>query len=147
MKLINKNKKAYYEYQINEKYIGGIQLTGSEIKPVRNHEVSISESYCYVKDGEVFVKNMYIKPNERSNNHDNHEPYRERRLLLNKKEIIKLESSVASKGMTLIVLDIHETGTGLIKLTLGLCKGKKLHDKRNTIKERDLDRDLKRKYK
>ena len=78
MKLINKNKKAYYEYQVNEKYVAGIQLSGSEIKPIRNHEVSISESYCYVNGGEVFIKNMYVKPNERSNNHDNHDPYIEK---------------------------------------------------------------------
>ena len=77
----------------------------------------------------------------------NLKPYRERRLLLNKKEITKLESGTTTKGMTIMVLDIHETKTGLIKLTIGLCKGKKLHDKRNTIKERDLDRDIKRKYK
>lgn len=147
MRLINKNKKAYYEYEIIDKYVAGIQLSGSEIKPVKNHETSISESYCYINGGEVFIKNMYVKPNERSNNHDNHDPYRERRLLLNKKEITKLESGTTTKGMTIMVLDIHETKTGLIKLTIGLCKGKKLHDKRNTIKERDLDRDIKRKYK
>jgi SsrA-binding protein len=90
---------------------------------------------------------MYIKPNETCNNYDNHQPYRDRKLLLNKKEILKLKTSIESKGMTIIPLDLHETKTGLVKITLGLCKGKKLHDKRNTIKERDISRELNRKFK
>jgi SsrA-binding protein len=147
MRLINKNKKAYYEYNVIEKYIAGIKLLGSEVKPLRNHEVSINESYCFIDNGEIFIKNMYIKPNETCNNYDNHQPYRDRKLLLNKKEILKLRTSIESKGMTIIPLDLHETKTGLVKITLGLCKGKKLHDKRNTIKERDISRELDRKFK
>ena len=72
MRLINKNKKAYYEYNVIEKYIAGIKLLGSEVKPLRNHEVSINESYCFIDNGEIFIKNMYIKPNETCNNFDNH---------------------------------------------------------------------------
>jgi SsrA-binding protein len=147
MRLINKNKKAYYEYNVIEKYIAGIKLLGSEVKPLRNHEVSINESYCFINDGEIFIKNMYIKPHTLANKYDNHDPYRDRKLLLNKKEILKLKTSIESKGMTIIPLDLHETKTGLVKITLGLCKGKKLHDKRNTIKERDISRELDRKFK
>lgn len=147
MRLINKNKKAYYEYNVIEKYISGIKLFGSEIKPIKNHEVSINESYCFIDNNEIFIKNMYIKPNDVSNKYDNHDSYRDRKLLLNKKEILKLKTSIEAKGMTIIPLDLHETETGLIKITLGLCKGKKLYDKKQTIKERDIDRELNRKFK
>jgi SsrA-binding protein len=138
------NKKAYYDYHVLEQFTAGIQLIGSEIKPVKDSKVSIKEAYCYIKDGEVFIKGMHVTPNENSNKYDNHDPYRERKLLLNKKEIRILEKGIEAKGMTLVPLRLFLNNTGLIKLHIGLCKGKKTHDKRETIKKRDQDRDIAR---
>ncbi len=144
MDILAKNKKAYYEYHVIEKYTTGIKLIGSEIKPVKDNKVSVKEAYCFIKDGEVFIKGMHISTNKNSNKYDNHDPYRERKLLLNKKEIRNLEKGIEAKGMTLIPLNIHLNNTGLIKVMIGLCKGKKTHDKRETIKKRDQERDIAR---
>lgn len=145
MKTINKNKKAYFEYQILDEYVAGIQLIGSEIKPIKNNGASIKEAYCYVKDGEAFISGMHVPVDKNST--WAHEPTRVRKLLLNKKEIKKIEAEISQKGLTMIALSINLTDTGLIKLKLGIGKGKKLYDKRESIKLRDQERDSQRKFK
>lgn len=139
-----KNKKACYEYHILEKFVCGMVLQGSEVKSIRLGKASISEAYCYVKNGEVFVKNMHISEYKQSNKYDSHDPVRERKLLLKKKEIIKLSEKVSQKGLTIIPLAILLTDTGYMKLEIALAKGKHLYDKRETIKSRDLDLEIKR---
>lgn len=147
MDIINKNNKAYYDYHVVEKYTAGIQLFGSEIKPIKNRYTSIGEAYCYINNGEVFIKGMHVGINKESGKYDNHNPYRDRKLLLNKKEINQLIKGVEAKGMTVVPLNLHINNTGLIKLMVGLCKGKKTHDKRETIKKRDQERDIARNIK
>ncbi len=147
MNKLSVNKKAYYDYNVIDNYTAGIQLIGSEIKPIKNGNVSIKEGYCYIRNGEVLVKGMHVSPNDKSNKYDAHDPYRERKLLLNKKEIDKLNKGVESKGMTIIPLNLFITNTGLIKLTIGLCSGKKNYDKRESIKTKDIQRDLDRRFK
>lgn len=145
--VITKNKKAYYEYEILDEYTAGIVLFGSEIKPLINNKASLNESYCYIKDGEVFLKGLYIAEYELVGKYDSHNPLRVRKLLLNKNEIKTIEKKISQKGMTLIPLNIHTNKTGLIKLKIGMAKGKKLHDKKQTIKDRDINRETNRELK
>ena len=144
MNTLVKNKKGYFEYHILEKFVCGMVLHGSEVKSIRLGKASIGEAYCYVKNNEVFVKNMHISEYSQSNKYDSHEPLRERKLLLKKKEIIKLAEKVSQKGLTIIPLAILLTDTGYLKLEIALAKGKHLYDKREAIKSRDLDLELKR---
>jgi len=144
MKSITKNKKAYFSYTILEKHIAGIQLQGSEVKSIKASKVSIAEAYCYIKDGEIFIKGMYVSLYSFGAQHNNHEPVRDRKLLLKKKEIVKLSDKVSQKGLTIVPLELMVNDTGLIKLEIGLVKGKNTFDKKEVIKLRDLDRDLKR---
>ncbi len=147
MEQITKNKKAFFDYEILDKYTAGIILLGSEVKSIRNKDVSIKEAYCLIIDGEMWLNGMHIAPFKQSGTHQNHEPLRDRKLLLNKKEIIKLEKKVSQKGLTIIPLKIIINGKGLVKVDIGLAQGKKLYDKRASIKERDLkveaDREIK----
>lgn len=145
--ILNKNKRAYYEYKFTDEFITGIVLLGSEMKPIRNNEVSISEAYCFVQDGEVFIKGMHISEYKLSGKYDTHEPLRIRKLLLNRKEINQIQNKISQKGMTLIPINIHTTETGLVKLKIGLGKGKKLYDKRETLKSRDIKIDIDRERK
>jgi len=144
MEQITKNKKAYFDYEIVENYTAGIVLFGSEVKSIRNRDVSIKEAYCHVVDDEMWIKGMHIAPFKESGSHQNHEPIRDRKLLLNKKEIIKLQEKVAQKGLTIIPLKVIINGKGLIKVDIGLAVGKKNYDKRQTIKARDIQRDVDR---
>jgi len=148
MEQITKNKKAFFDYEILDKYTAGIILLGSEVKSIRNKDVSIKEAYCLIIDGEMWLNGMHIAPFKQSGTHQNHEPLRDRKLLLNKKEIIKLEKKVSQKGLTIIPLKIIINGKGLVKVDIGLAQGKKLYDKRASIKERDLkveaDREIKK---
>lgn len=137
-KLIAQNKRASFEYFIDERYECGIVLTGTEIKSIRAGKVSISDSYARIKDNECYVINMNISKYEQGNIF-NHTETRERKLLLHKKEIIKLMNKVSLEGYTLIPLKVY-LKEGLAKLELGLCKGKKLHDKRDSLKEKDQNR-------
>lgn len=144
-----RNKKARFEYEILDKYIAGIKLTGTEIKSVRQSKARITESFCEFNDkGELFVINMYIEEYI-NGNYYNHKPKSERKLLLNKRELKKLQKEVQNVGLTIIPLRLFLTEKGWAKLEIALCKGKKLHDKRETIKDREskraLDR-LKKKY-
>lgn len=141
---IVKNKKAFFEYNILERYTAGIELKGSEVKSIKNAKVSLGESYCFIENGEIFIKNMHVSEHEQGGKANNHNPVRDRKLLLKKKEISNLNDDVKQKGLTIIPLEIILTTSGLIKLSLGLAKGKKLYDKRETTKLRDLDRESKR---
>jgi SsrA-binding protein len=141
---ILKNKKAFFEFNILERYTAGIELKGSEVKSIKNAKVSLGESYCFIENGEIFIKNMHVSEHEQGGKANNHNPVRDRKLLLKKKEISNLNDDVKQKGLTIIPLEIILTTTGLIKLSIGLAKGKKLYDKRETTKLRDLDRESKR---
>ncbi len=144
MKTITKNRKAYFEYNILEKNTAGIQLQGSEVKSIRAGKVSISEAYCYILDGEIFIKGMHISEYTEGGKHYNHQPLRDKKLLMKKKEIVKLDKSLGEKGLTIVPLELIITDTGLIKLEIGLAKGKNLYDKRFSIKEKDIKRDMER---
>jgi len=143
MKSIVKNKRGYYEYTILEKYVAGIKLQGSEVKSIRSGKVSIVEAYCFIANDEIF-KGMHIAEHKEGGKHNNHIPIRDRKLLMNKKEIVKLKQQISQKGLTIVPLEVILTNIGFIKLELGLAKGKNLHDKRETIKEKDLKRELER---
>lgn len=141
-KVIVKNKKAYFEYSILEKYIAGIKLQGSEVKSIKDSKVSISEAYCFITDGEIFIKGMHVTEHKEGGKHNNHVPTRDRKLLLKKKEIIKLEEKMSQKGLTIVPLEIILSPTGFIKLEIGLARGKNLYDKRTSLKDKDLKREL-----
>ncbi len=144
-KVIARNKKASHEYFILETYEAGIVLVGTEIKSVRNTKVSIQDAYCEIKNQEMFINNMHISHYEKGNIF-NHKEDRIRKLLLHKKEIIKLFSKVKLEGLTIIPLEVY-IASGICKIKIGLCKGKKQFDKRNDIKEQSVKRDLDKKYK
>jgi SsrA-binding protein len=139
------NKKAYYEYYIEAKYIAGIVLTGTEIKSLRAGKASFNDSYCIFNKGELYVKSLHISEYN-FGTHYNHEPMQERKLLLNKKELRKWEGKIKEKGYTIVPLKIFISEKGLAKMEIGLGKGKKIYDKRETIKTRESDREVKRKY-
>ena len=141
-----KNKKAYFDYEIVDKYDAGIILVGSEIKSIRKGEVTFTDSYClFSSETELLVKSLHIAEYENSS-YDGHETKRDRKLLLTKKELLKLNDTVKVKGYTIIPLKMY-IKDGWAKLQIGLVKGKKNHDKRNTIKEKDLKRDQDRELK
>lgn len=134
-----KNKKAYFDYFVEEEIECGIELKGTEIKSVRNGSAQLKDSYAIIKNHEVFVLNSYISIYEEGNQF-NHEPRRTRKLLLHKKEIAKLKEVVEKEGYSLIPLKLY-LKKNKVKILLGICKGKKLYDKRETIKERDMQRE------
>ena len=138
-----KNKKAYFEYFIDEKYVAGIQLTGTEIKSIRQGKVSLAESYCSFKGHELFVINMHITEYD-FGSHYNHEPKRDRKLLLTARELRKLATKVKERSYTIIPTLLFINEKGLAKLEIGLARGKKLHDKRDTIRDKDNRRDMER---
>lgn len=143
-KIIANNKKAYHEYFIDEKYEVGIVLTGTEIKSVRAGKVSIKESWARIdKNAELIVCGMHIAPYEQGNRY-NVEPLRERKLLMHRREIRKLIGTLKTQGLTLIPLSVYLNEKGLAKMELGLCRGKKLYDKRETIAKKDADRNMDR---
>jgi SsrA-binding protein len=142
VKIIAKNKKAYHDYFIEDTYEAGISLAGTEVKSIRNGGVNLKDSYAEVVKGQVFVHNMHISPYEKGNIF-NKDPLRTRVLLLHKYEINKLIGYVQQKGYTLIPLSVYLKGS-LVKVELGVAKGKQLHDKRHAIAERDAQRDIQR---
>ena len=138
------NKKARFEYEIINKYIAGIQLSGTEIKSIRESKARITESFCeFNEKGELFVINMFIEQYSHGSYY-NHYSKSERKLLLNKQELKKLEKEVQNVGLTIIPLRLFITDKGWAKLQIGLCKGKKLYDKREVIKDRDNKKSLAR---
>lgn len=139
-----KNKKARFEYEILDKYIAGIQLTGTEIKSIRQSKARITESFCeFNEQGELFAINMFIEEYLYGNAY-NHKPKSERKLLLNKQELKKLQKEVQNVGLTIVPLRLFLTEKGWAKLEIALCKGKKNYDKREVMKDRDNKRDLDR---
>ena len=139
------NRKAYHEYHIEQKYVAGLVLSGTEIKSLRAGKASFNDSYCFFHKGELFVKSLHISEYN-FGTHYNHEPMQERKLLLQKKELRKLENKIKEKGYSIIPLKIFFSESGFAKMEIGLGKGKKIYDKRETIKARETDRDIKRKY-
>jgi SsrA-binding protein len=139
------NRRAYHEYYFEAKYIAGMVLRGTEIKSLRNGKASFNDSYCYFAGTELFVKSLHISEYA-FGTYNNHEPLQERKLLLTKRELKKLATKSKEKGYSIIPLRILINEKGFAKLEIGLGKGKKLHDKRETIKTRDNDREIKRKY-
>ena len=142
-KVVAENRRARYEYFLEQFFEAGIALTGTEVKSLRFGEGSIAEAYAEVKDGQVSLINANI-PEYNFGNRFNHEPKRPRKLLLHEREIAKMLTGVAREGMTLIPMSIYFNGRGRAKVELALAKGKKLHDKRETTKERDWKRDQQR---
>jgi SsrA-binding protein len=138
-----KNKKASFEYHFIDKYVTGIILQGSEIKSIRDGKVNLQASYCVIHNEEAFVKELHISPYKQAS-HFNHEPKRERKLLLSKREIRKLAAKSQEQGLTIVPIRLFVTNKGLAKLEIALAKGKKLYDKRHDIKEKDLKKDLER---
>ena len=142
-KVYIKNRPATFEYAIEDRITAGIMLTGSEIKSIRNGKVSFNDSYCLIQKGEVWIKSLHIAEYVNAG-YAGHEPTRERKLLLNKKEIRKWEQKMKEKGYTIVPLAVFINEQGYAKVEIGLGKGKKLRDKRDTIKARDADKELKR---
>jgi SsrA-binding protein len=138
-----KNRSAYHEYFIDTKYEAGMVLLGTEVKSIRTGKVSFNDSYCLLHKGEILVKSLHIAEYAHGNI-NNHDPVRDRKLLLQKREIKKIESKLKEKGYTIIPLRIYFNEKNLIKMEIGLAKGKKLHDKRDTIRQKDVEREMKR---
>jgi SsrA-binding protein len=136
-----RNKKAAYEFFILDSYVAGLMLVGTEVKSIKKHGLSFNEAFCFFNDKkELFIKNMFIS--KLSNLAFNHEELRDRKLLLNKKELNKLFKGVSIKGNTVVLTKIFTNDKGLFKAEIALAKGKKLYDKRNSIKEKDIKREL-----
>lgn len=141
-KLIAANKKAYHDYFVLDKYEAGIALYGTEVKSVRLGQVNLKDSYCHIKDGELYVLGVHISPYEKGNIF-NRDPYREKKLLMHKKEINKLFGQVSQQGLSLIPLSLYFKGSH-VKMEIGLCRGKKLYDKRETEAKKQASRDIDR---
>jgi SsrA-binding protein len=138
-----KNKKAYFDFEILEKLVAGMELTGTEIKSIRMGKASLADSYCFFKNNELWVKGMRVSEYDQGS-YNNHEPYRERRLLLNRKELNRFEKRVREKGLTMVVLRLFINENNLAKIEIALARGKKEYDKRETIKEKDMKREMER---
>lgn len=145
VKLISNNKKAYHDYFIEEKYEAGICLHGTEVKSLRMGKCSVKESFVRIEDGEVYIYGMHISPYEKGNIF-NKEPMRVKKLMLHKYEINKISGKIAEKGYTLVPLQVYFKGS-LVKVEIGLAKGKKLYDKRNDIMKKDQRREAEREFK
>jgi len=139
-----KYKKAYFNYEFIEKYIAGIELKGTEIKSIKEGKVNFNDAYCIFKNGELYVKGMHIAEYKLGNIF-NHDPSRLKKLLLHKNELIKLKQKMEEKGLTIVPVRLFINDKGLAKLEIVLAKGKKLHDKRESIKEREYNRNLNKK--
>ena len=141
-KIIAQNKKAYHDYFVDEKYEAGIALFGTEVKSIRQGAVNMKDSYCSFKNGELFILGMHISPYEKGNIF-NREPLRDRKLLMHKRELMKLQGLVTQKGYTLIPLSLYFSGKN-VKAEIGLCRGKKLYDKREADAKKAAGREIER---
>ncbi len=141
-KLIAQNKKAYHDYFVDEKYEAGIALAGTEVKSIRNGGVNLKDSYCSFEAGELFAIGMHISPYEQGNIF-NTDPLRQKKLLMHRREIMKLQGLVQQKGYTVVPLSLYFSGSH-VKVELGLCRGKKLYDKRDADAKRTAERDIDR---
>lgn len=144
-RLIAQNKKAYHDYFVDEKYEAGIELFGTEVKSIRAGTVNLKDSYCEISDGELFALGFHISPYDHGNIF-NHEPLRKKRLLMHKREIMKLHGLVSQKGFTLVPLSLYFSGSK-VKMEVGLCRGKKLYDKREDVAKNDAKRTMERTFK
>ncbi|MCH5202728.1 MAG: SsrA-binding protein SmpB [Oscillospiraceae bacterium] len=144
-KTISQNKKAHHDYFIIESYEAGIELCGTEVKSLRAGRVNLKDSWCNIVDGEIFVNGMHISPYEHGNIF-NRDPMRVRKLLMHKREIMKLFGTIQQQGLSLIPISLYFKGSR-VKMQVGLCKGKKLYDKRASIAERDAKRHIEREFK
>lgn len=142
IKQISKNRKAYHDYFVEESFEAGIELFGTEVKSIRQGTMNLKDSYCTIKDGEIFVRGMHISPYEKGNIF-NKDPLRVRKLLMHKREIIKLFNAIKQEGLTVIPLSVYLKGQR-VKVQVGLCKGKKLYDKREDASRRDAKREIDR---
>ena len=141
-----KNKRAKFEFEFLETFTAGLQLYGTEIKSIRNNKASIAEAYGVIIKNELFIRNMYIADYE-NGSHYNHEPKRDRKLLLNKVELTKLQKKLKNKGLTIVPVKLFISNNGWAKINIALAKGKKIHDKREDLKSKDAQREIDRKLK
>ncbi len=141
-KRIAENRYAKFQYEIIETIEAGIELLGTEVKSIRNSNVNLRDGYCSFRDGEILLLNVHISPHKNVGSFFNHDPLRNRKLLLHKKEIIRLKSNSEKKGLTIVPLSIY-IKKSWIKLNIGLCKGKKLYDKRQADKQKNINREIK----
>lgn len=137
------NKRAKFEYTLFDKYVAGLQLSGTEIKSIRNNKANLSDSFCSFKENELFIVGMHIDEYE-FGNYANHQPKRDRKLLLNRQELDKIRKKLKDVGLAIVPLRLFINDKGWAKVEIAVAKGKKLHDKRNTIKDRDIQRDIDR---
>lgn len=144
-RIITQNRKAWHDYFVDEKYEAGIALFGTEVKSIRQGSVNLKDSYCSIKNGELFVVGMHVSPYEKGNIF-NREPLRDRKLLMHKKEIAKLGGLITQKGYTLVPLSLYFSGKN-VKVEIGLCRGKKLYDKRDSAAEKQANREMDRRLK
>ena len=144
-KIVAQNKKAWHDYFVDERYEAGIALFGTEVKSIRNGAVNLKDAYCSFKNGELFALGIHVSPYEKGNIF-NKEPRRDRKLLMHKREIMKLCGLVSQKGYTLIPLSLYFSGKN-VKVELGLCRGKKLYDKRDSLAEKQTNREIDRRMK
>ncbi len=141
-KVITTNRKAFHDFTIFEKYVAGIVLTGTEIKSIRKNAINLKDSFCKIEDNEIFLYNCHISPYEQGNRY-NHKADRTRKLLLNKKEILKISNKIKKDGYTVVPLEVF-LSHGFAKVEIGLAKGKKIHDKRDDIAKKDQKREMDR---
>ena len=141
-KVVTTNRKAFHDYNIFDKFVAGIVLTGTEIKSIRKSAINLKDSFCRIEDNEIFLYNCHISPYEQGNRY-NHKAERTRKLPLTKKEILKMQSKIKKDGYTIIPLEVFII-KGFAKVEIGLAKGKKLHDKRDDIAKKDLKREMDR---
>lgn len=141
-KIITTNRKAFHDYSIFEKYVAGIVLSGTEVKSIRNNAINLKDSFCKIENNEIFLYKCHISPYEQGNRY-NKDSERTRKLLLTKKEILKLQSKVKKENYTIVPLEVFLSGS-LVKIEIGLAKGKKLHDKRDDITKRTQKREIER---
>lgn len=140
------NRQAYFNYYIEDKYVAGIALLGTEVKSIRDGKVSFNDAFCLFDNGELWVRGLYIAEYSHGTT-NNHIAVHDRKLLLTKRELEKMEAKLKDKGITIVPLRVFFNEKNLVKVEIGLAKGKKLHDKRETIKNRDADRELKKHFK
>ena len=146
MKIICKNKKAYFDYEVLFTYMAGIALEGNEVKSIKNGDMSIGESFCKFNGNELFLYNSNVAVYKQSSMFNTMDPLRARKLLLTKHELQNLKKNVEIKGNTIVPLEVFINDKGLVKVTIGLCKGKHNYDKRESIKQRDVERENNRKF-